>query len=35
MSIFSQSEAFKYKEMECLPGLYPGTHQGLHFQKDA
>ena len=29
MSIFSQSGAFKCKEMECLPGLHPGTHQRL------
>ena len=26
MSIFSQFGAFKSKEMECLPGLPPGTH---------
>ena len=32
--IFSQSRAFKCKEMECLPELHPGTHQGLQFQKD-
>ena len=35
MSIFSQSGAFKCKEMECLLGLHPGTHQELQFQKDA
>ena len=35
MSIFSQSGAFKCKEMERLQGIHSGTYQGLQFQKDA